>query len=286
MASELSSVSRHVGGTTAAVVGMKAAVIKAEADAANHLVSNVNRGFFTLIHSQISQKMAKAQAEVESLLLQLNQQRKNLNRIHDDLEHDYNMLRARYTKIFNGLNRALRERIAAIDSPVMKFVSKDMDRISNRFSTLTATVPVMQSEGLAASQTLKASEVKHRCVMAIDTIDRFLSGVKQQDELTSRVLLCRSMDQPAGWIMEPVLVFEANYDAGPQVVSIYAGSWIPNRGKDQILQAQARMNWSSPRAADPQVAGDFHRMVAASQKSERVKQKAAELFARSAYSTL
>lgn len=286
MANELSSVSRHVGGTTTAVVAMKAAVIKAEADAANHLVTNVNRGFFSLIHSQISQKVAKAQAEVESILMQLNQQRKSLNRIHDELEHDYNMLCARYGKIFNSLNRALRERIAAIDRPVMDFVCKDMDRVSRRPAALTATVPVMQSEALAASETLKASEVKHRCVVAIETIDRFLSGVKQQDELTARVLLRRSTPQPISYLMEPTIIFEANYDAGPQVASVHAGPWIPSRGKEQILQAQSQMKWSAPKTANQQLAGDFHRMVAASHKSERVKQMATALFAKASYSTL
>lgn len=287
MANELSSMSRHVDGTTTAVVAMKAAVIKAETDAANHLVTNVNRGFFSLIHSQISQKVAKAQAEVESILMQLNQQRKSLNRIHDELEHDYNMLCARYGKIFNGLNRALRERISAIDRPVMDFVCKDMDRVSRRPATLTATVPVMQSEALAASQSLKASEVKHRCVVAIETIDRFLSGVKQQDELTARVLLRRSMPEPMNYLMEPAIIFEANYDAGgPQVASVHAGQWIPSRGKEQILQAQGQMNWSAPKGADQQVAGDFHCMLASSPKSDRVKQMAASLFAKASYSTL
>lgn len=287
MAAELSSVSRHVGGTTTAVVAMKAAVIKAETDAANHLVANVNRGFFSLIHSQISQKMAKAQAEVESLLMQLNQQRKSLGRIRDDLEHDYNMLCARYGKIFNSLNRALRERITAIDRPVMDFVCRDMDRVSRRPTALTATVPVMQSEALAASESLKASEVKHRCLVAIETIDRFLSGVKQQDELTARVLLRRSVPQPMGWVMEPAIIFEANYDAsGPQVASIHTGPWIPSRGKEQILQSQGQMKWTAPKRPDQQVAGDFHRMVVSSPKSDRVKKMAATLFSNATYSTL
>ena len=76
MAREIDSVSNHIKGTTAAVVGMQAAVIRAEEEASNHVCENVNRGFYTLIHSQISQKIAKLKSEVDSHLMQLNQQRK------------------------------------------------------------------------------------------------------------------------------------------------------------------------------------------------------------------
>ena len=53
MAEEISSVSRHVNVTTGAVVAMQAAVIIAEEKAANHVCNNVNKGFYSLIRSQI-----------------------------------------------------------------------------------------------------------------------------------------------------------------------------------------------------------------------------------------
>ena len=71
MAEELHSVSNHVKGTTAAVTTMQAAVIAAENSGANKVCSNVNRGFFTLMCSQISQKIASKHSRVEALLLTL-----------------------------------------------------------------------------------------------------------------------------------------------------------------------------------------------------------------------
>ena len=75
MADEISSVARHVNITTGAIVAMQAAVILAEQKAADHVCKNVNRGFHSLIRSQISQKMAKLQSEVDSHLMQLAQQK-------------------------------------------------------------------------------------------------------------------------------------------------------------------------------------------------------------------
>ena len=78
MADELSSVSRNVNGTTAAVGVMQTAVIIAETKASDLICSNVNKGFYSLIRSQISQKMAKLQSDVDSHLMQLVQQKKAL----------------------------------------------------------------------------------------------------------------------------------------------------------------------------------------------------------------
>ena len=100
MAQEIGSVSNHIKGTTTAVVAMQAAVILAEEKAADHVCTNVNKGFFTLIRSQISQKVAKLQSEVDSHLMQLNQQRKQLLSIKGRMERDYNMISNRYSKLF------------------------------------------------------------------------------------------------------------------------------------------------------------------------------------------
>ena len=54
---------------------MQTAVIIAEEKAADHVCNNVNKGFYSLIRSQISQKMAKLQSEVDSHLMQLVQQK-------------------------------------------------------------------------------------------------------------------------------------------------------------------------------------------------------------------
>jgi hypothetical protein len=78
MAEEIKSVSRHVNGTTGAVVAMQTAVVIAEERAAEHVCNNVNKGFYSLIRSQISQKMAKLQSDVDSHLMQLVQQKNAL----------------------------------------------------------------------------------------------------------------------------------------------------------------------------------------------------------------
>ena len=95
MANEINSVSTHIKGTTAAVVSMKMAVIAAEQEAADHVCDNVNKGFYALIHSQISQKIAKLQSDVDSHLMKLNQLKKQLLGIKNRMERDYGMITGR-----------------------------------------------------------------------------------------------------------------------------------------------------------------------------------------------
>ena len=111
MADELKTVSRHVTGTMTAVVAMQAAVIKADQEAADQVCNDVNRGFHALMSSQISQKIAKLQSDVDSHLLRLNQQTKQLLAIKRQMERDYRRTAERYGKTFNTINRELRQRV-------------------------------------------------------------------------------------------------------------------------------------------------------------------------------
>ena len=74
MAQEMSSISNHIKGTTAAVVAMQTAVVLSEQKAADHVCSNVNKGFYAMMRSQISHQIATLRSKVDSYLMQLNVQ--------------------------------------------------------------------------------------------------------------------------------------------------------------------------------------------------------------------
>lgn len=288
MAREISSVSNHVTGTTAAVVAMKAAVLKAESDAADHIVSNVNRGFYSLIHSQISQKIAKLTSDVDSWVMKLSQQRRQLAEIRYRMERDYMMLTSRYTKLFNRLNRNLLDRIYALDKPVIDFAGKEMDRETNRPAQLTATVPTMQKESLTAAQSLLMSSIKRDSSRAIRAMDAYLKALAEQDALTARILLPKPLKTESRTVMAPVMIMEMNFDnSGSKVTKVYSDEdLVPSRHSEQIRQAQKQMAWSAPRFASQDLIGDFNGMLAASKASDRVKRTAYQLFTATAFSTL
>ena len=290
MAREIESVSQKVKGTTAAVIGMRAAVVKAEADAADHVCKNVNLGFYTLIHSQISQKIARLQSDVDSHLMKLNQHRKQLLAIKNRMERDYGMITARYTKLFKGINKNLEVRVYELDKPTFNFAIKDTNAMTNRTMQLTATVPVTQLELLTASQRIIASNMKYRCQQVVNSINGFLSQLKEQDKLTEQILLPQSASEATTEIMVPIIISESNYDAYNHIsknVTVNDSSFTA-RGRETIRKSvyEAPVEWCDNEDINDEIKSEFHRCMTQSNASDRVKAMAQKLFMANNFQTL
>jgi hypothetical protein len=282
MAAEISSVSNHIKGTTTAVVAMQTAVVVAEGKAADHVCSNVNKGFFTLIRSQISQKMAKLQSDVDSHLMQLNQQRKQLFAIKIRMERDYNMISSRYNKLFTGLNQNLKQRIFELDRPTIDFAVREVEKVSNRTKYLTATVPVAQLESLAMSQKIIASNVKFRGMKVIGSMTNFLSFMNEQKHLTERILLNDSRVENVS-LSVPVIISEMNFDKFDNknieitVSKVQLNPTTQSIVKNTVNQNIENLQWQKSEI-DKEIKSEFSKFVSNYNSSQRVKDLASNLF--------
>lgn len=282
MAREIATVSNNVNKTTGAVIGMKAAVIKAESDAADLVCDNVNKGFYTLIHSQISQKIAKLKSEVDSHLLKLNQLNKQLSAIRNRMEKDYHMISERYTTLFGRLNKNLENRIYEIDKPTITFAVKEMNAISNRGKLLTAIAPVSQTESITTSQRIIASNMKYSGLQVIESMNRFLGGLKEQKELSEHILLTGDVDKDKSTIMIPVVIVESNYDKyDNKCLNIETNrSGLSKDVQDNIKNSinTSSLNWQEQEEINNELKSEFHKYLSASNASERVKKMTEKLF--------
>lgn len=290
MAREIESVSHNIKGTTAAVVGMRAAVIAAEAEAADHVCNNVNRGFYALIHSQISQKIARLQSDVDSHLMKLNQCRKQLIGVKARMERDYGMIASRYTKLFNGINKNLEMRVYELDKPTFNFAIKDTNAMNNRTVQLTATIPVAQLEMLTASQRIIASNMKCRCHQVVSSINNFLTQMKEQDRLTERVLLPQTTEKDTTPILVPIIISELNYDAYNHISKEITmnDSSLTARSREAIRKGgyEAEVEWQTNDAINDELKSEFQRCMSQSSASSRVKDMAQKLFMANNFQTL
>lgn len=197
MAEGLYSVAPHVDGATGAVVSMQTAVILAERHAAEDICRNVNRGFFSLIRSQISQKIAVSRSQVEARLLELRDQSLKLASVKTTMQRDFQMIAARYTKLFRSLDAALLGRIHETDTKLVDFVHKDIGRLRSRARLLQATVPVHQMETVSYSQQIVASNTRSRACATISAMSRFIKESNQQDCLSRSILSADAGDADA-----------------------------------------------------------------------------------------
>lgn len=296
MAQSIGSVSNHVTGTTAAVVAMKAAVVKAEADGAAHVCEKVNKGFYTLIRSQISQKIATLKSEVDSHLMRLNQQRKQLTGIRQRMERDYNMISSRYIKTFTAINKNLEQRVAELDKPVMDLARTEADKVTNRAARLTADIPLGQVESIKTSQMIGASTLKFRALKALETIERFIEGSNQLEEVTDRILLRRRMSAEAvesSWAV-PVVIAETNFDPTDmsQTQTYLSRIELPSEASKAIEVAvdgairSEGLPWRGGNAIAPELVSEFRNLVAASGMDPRRQQMMVAMFESHPFQTL
>lgn len=289
MAAELRSVSNHVQGTTAAVVSMQSAVIAAENNSANKVCKNVNRGFFALMQSQISQKIASKQSRVEALLMQLAQQKRQLLNIKTTMEREYGRIAERYLRIFTRINKELETRIRQVDQPVFELVNKHMVTSSNRMNALTSWVATSQSEGIAQSQQILVSKMKKNAQIALEQSTNFLSHVEEQRVLTDQVLISSPMGHENRMCQIPVAICETiNDSAGIPRTDISSPEALPSVYTDQIYNAireSDELDWQQGDKPQP-LTEEFDKLLAASQSSSRVKDMVRQLYSSSDFKTL
>ena len=292
MAHKIGSVADNVQRTTTAVVGMQAAVVLAEQRAADMVCDNVNKGFFTLIHSQISQKIAKLQSEVDSHLIQLNQQSKQLGNVRNHMEKNYNMITANYIKLFNGLNQNLKTRIFELDKPVMEFAVTDTSRLQNRTKALPAANAITQVEAMGTSQRIIASNVRYKGMNVINSMSDFLTDMAKQREIAQRILIERNAESKECSISVPVLINEQVLDKfGNRTTEISLNtSELSQEALQQINNgvraALNSMEWHTPAESNVEVNNEFYRFLSNSNASPRVKETITRLFAKAQYETI
>ena len=290
MAKEIATVSNHVDATTTAVVAMKTAVIAAEKQAADHVCDNVNNGFYNLIRSQISQKTAKLQSEVDSHLMKLGQQRRQLLALKDRMERDYHMITARYLKLFNSINRNLKQRVLELDRPTFDFAVGEMAKINNRQYMLTADVPLSQYESVSCSQKILVSNLKMRSNSLINSMTRFIAQSEEQKALSDRILVSGA-DGNANLAI-PVLISESLVDRkGNSTIDIVVDEKnlptpLKAAVKNTLSMSTAQLTWDDKGKKDEMVANEFNKLLAKSSASSRVKNMMDKMFASNHYQTL
>lgn len=288
MAAELQSVSNHVKGTTAAVVTMQTAVIAAENKGANKVCSNVNRGFFTLMRSQISQKIANKQSRVEALIMQLGQQKRQLLSIKTNMEREYGRIAERYLRIFTSVNKELESRIRQIDQPVFELVNKHMMTSSNRMNALSGWVTTSQVEGITQSQQILVSKMKHNAQVALEQSTEFLSQIGEQRVLTGKVLISNPMGNESKTCQIPVVIWETlNDNSGIPRTEVNTPEALAKIHSDQInnvIRESETMPWGEDQSS--MVAEEFMSIVDSSASTPRVKDMIKKMFASSDYKTV
>lgn len=236
------------------------------------------------MRSQISQKLASLQSEVDSHLMQLVQQKNALLGIKNRMQRDYNMIARRYIKLFNGLNSNLKSRVFELDKPTIDFACKEIDKVSNRIKYLTATIPISQLESITVSQKIIASNVKHKGLNAINSMKSFIHEMIVQKNLTDQILINDKGMISLGRTYIPIVVYECNRDKTEHlntdvvVSDVELSQFAKSAIKNAAFKDFAQLKWSGNQTRSSELHNEFRKMISASTKSTRIKDLAFKMF--------
>lgn len=290
MAHEISSVSQRVDMTSAAVVTMQTAVIVAEKEAADHVCENVNYGFYTLMHSQISQKIAQLTSTVESKLIEMGQQAAALQNLKKRMERDYNMISNRYGKLFGSLNASLQTQVYELDKPVVNLVNRDMQLNDSRVKGALAGASTHQNESLKLNQQLMISKTKGDSGHAIERIHRYVENVAVQNRMAEDVMRNNRIESTEE-IYLPVVVLSSSSELSSETVDFRTPKCgnaaiddaVSSAVRNGAFQAVHEMEWTDPGEMERKaVEAEYTTLLAGWNAPERVKKLALELFRNSA----
>ena len=225
MADSMNVISRHVDQTTGAVVVMQKGVIAAEERSAKFISDNVNLGFATLIHSQISQRKVKAESQLTAKLMEIAQHLRALQQTRSQLERDYHRISGRYTKLFGQVDDSLRLGIQACSREAVLLADDTTAELERREFFLGAATPVQGQDNLPQTQILTAEVLRRSAGRAMDRMLDFISnriGLKR----TTASMLQQEEVADAEAVFVPVLLVEADHLAldGTQKSMLAAGS--------------------------------------------------------------
>lgn len=290
MARKIGEVSEKVNGTTGAVVAMKTAVLAAGDKGAEHVCKNVNRGFFSLMRSQISQKMAANKSLAEASLVQLQQQHKRLLDIKATMERDYFRIASRYQRIITSINKNLHQRVVDLDKPVFDLCERELLLGDNRKAALAGTAPIVQKEALTASQAILMASFKSDTLKAMDGMTSLIRQIETGKRIAKSISISNSPAADATLCM-PVAVCVSIADkdnnrgvsiSTPDEASSLVGQTIENALADGI----DNMEWKKTEIVDEHLKMEFRKLEEASQLPDRVRKLMDNLFASTSFETL
>ena len=170
MAHKINAVNAEVIGVGAAVTAMEAAVIKTQEETCRNICNNLSSGFYTLMNSQISQKLALHYSTVSSKLMLMSQIAKSIESMKTQMHHDFLMIKKRYTKLFNSLDKELEIRIHEIDEKAMKMAEIRKNVITGKYLSDTSKALICEMETQSTKQIQIGARLKSKTKRALSCI--------------------------------------------------------------------------------------------------------------------
>ena len=279
MASSVNTVSNSVNRVTGSVVAMQAAVIAAEKAAAQKICDNVDKGFYIMLASQLSQKMAACSSSITSLLAKMQKFRADIISIKGTMEGDYHRISARYAKLFKSLDRALEQRIKELDAPSVK-VAEYQKRTMRQLRNDSAATLVCDTDSQILANNIMLAHLKIRASRTIEALSSDVNNNMDRDRTVANMLETGVMEQMTPEYV-PVIISETESLVSPDSyvskVSATASGGVTGDVVQNVLSS-LELDWVDDSSEKDLIRSSFVERCEKDIRDERVRKEVLRLF--------
>lgn len=287
MAEELHIVSAGVLAVEGSVVAMKDAVVSTEEQSAKRIGNNVDNGFFMLMNSNLSQKIASCAVTMSSKLLLMKKYAQDLSRTKSSMTGDYERIFRRYKKLFDTLDKEVQLRVEALDESAYKIgtaFNKNISAMANNDAKLFTLLNELEAIGTKAVSAL----LKSKALRTLDALDTDIRENERYSKGVADVLISsRSQKRKEHYICAIInraqsLNSEDSYItsiATPRDESFSINKPISNTAKNAVEASLEKIDWkATPKSEKESVRHLFEALVDKNIESQRLRSEMLRLF--------
>src|SRR5574344_191514 len=283
MAESIDTVNGHVRNVTGAVIAMQSAVVAEERSASQQICQNVDNGFYILMKSQLSQKIAACSSTMSSKLMLMKKFRIDINHIQEVMQDDYNRICRRYHKQFTALDKALEARGRALDRSAREIGEMQRKMFSKLRDDSCSVICYDRDTQLTAEQSVTA-KVKNKAVRALGAMASDVNGSIAYNRKVEHILKEEKLSSREDAFL-PVLMVETDsmFDSTNKVNNVYVAQTNSFSKTDvvanQMQSVASSYEWQPVEKEEHnQVQNDFMQKCNASGIDERVVKEMVRLF--------
>ena len=288
MAASVDTVSRSVTGVTGAVVAMQSAVIQAEKNASKKICENVDAGFYILMSSQLSQKMALCSSQISSHLLRMQKFRSDIMAVKNSMQNDYNRISYRYFRIFNSLDKNLEQRVRTLDTYAVK-IAKVQENFLMQARDDSATLVVISGDSQISAQKAIIANVKSKAAKAISVMKSEVEeGLEYKENVEHALMDDRVEDFSNKYIPVIICENESVFSKDSFVKNIYIPEkeGLYNFSSVKNTAQNTPFNWQKEASDVSQVKNSFEELIRKEGVDDRVAKEMMRLFEASTWTEL
>ena len=227
---------RDASGALGLVAGALSATEAAQVEqirrSAKKISQTAIRGFYRTLTSELSAQVSEFGSSMKSTVGLLVEQGRQVEQVHSQMESDYHAIKARYTRLFAGLDRELDQRVHELDRPAFQLSKQAMQGVVARpYEESAAKILVHTQDTSTTPLKLMCARAKAYASHALNTLGRMCGYITGYSDAVQNVM---SPVAEKGYVYAPVVYsFQTDMANMQQRIVVHKPAFIDD---DQVTR--------------------------------------------------